>query len=189
MNSYDQEYYLNNREKIRARTKVNSGSKGVQGNRLKAKSECRRLANYTCQLCHGEGLDAHHIIPVEEGGSDEQENLICLCRSCHQKVHKGTLIIIKDSNGYYTSKLNPTEAQLKRLDQINNNKEKHERARLKRMFKALTRVFKENDNNTLWHACAKLSRLVDKYELPDLYVLLELNLNQAERLYNFKYEE
>ena len=48
--------------------------------------------NYTCQRCgtHPEGsgpgwqqLEAHHIIPRNEGGTDDDENLITLCVSCH----------------------------------------------------------------------------------------------------------
>ncbi len=31
-------------------------------------------------------LDAHHIIPRREGGTDELDNLITLCRTCHAKL-------------------------------------------------------------------------------------------------------
>ena len=91
---YDKNYYQLNKEKIKVRTKINCGGKGVQGDRVKAKKLCRQLANYTCQICGNEGLDAHHLIPVEKGGSDDQSNLICVCRSCHQKIHHGTLKLI-----------------------------------------------------------------------------------------------
>ncbi len=29
----------------------------------------------------------HHIIPIKEGGRNEQENLVVLCRPCHYKRH------------------------------------------------------------------------------------------------------
>lgn len=29
----------------------------------------------------------HHIIPVEKGGTNQLDNLILLCESCHLKVH------------------------------------------------------------------------------------------------------
>lgn len=32
-------------------------------------------------------MQAHHIIPVEEGGSDELGNLLPLCSDCHKQVH------------------------------------------------------------------------------------------------------
>lgn len=33
------------------------------------------------------GLNVHHIKPVSEGGGDEPENLITLCKDCHKEVH------------------------------------------------------------------------------------------------------
>ncbi len=42
-----------------------------------------------CNLCHREIIgEIHHILPVEHGGSNEYENLIPLCSTCHSKVHK-----------------------------------------------------------------------------------------------------
>ena len=32
-------------------------------------------------------LDIHHIVYQENGGLDEDDNLICLCRNCHGRVH------------------------------------------------------------------------------------------------------
>jgi hypothetical protein len=32
-------------------------------------------------------LDVHHILPREDGGLDELENLIILCRDCHERFH------------------------------------------------------------------------------------------------------
>lgn len=50
-----------------------------------AKKACRKRYNYICQICGKEGLDAHHIDLDET--NNNQDNLICLCRSCHEKVH------------------------------------------------------------------------------------------------------
>lgn len=51
--------------------------------------------NYTCQCCHGKKkdskLEAHHIIYRSQGGSDEAENLITLCHTCHKGVHDGSI--------------------------------------------------------------------------------------------------
>ena len=33
-------------------------------------------------------MEVHHILPVAQGGGDEAQNLVSLCRSCHQKRHK-----------------------------------------------------------------------------------------------------
>lgn len=63
-----------------------------------------RRDDYTCQKCKTpyrlinengislpttDGhLDAHHIIPVSNGGTDAPDNLITLCRDCHKKIHR-----------------------------------------------------------------------------------------------------
>lgn len=43
-----------------------------------------------CQKCgftDKYGLDAHHIISVIEGGVDAIDNLVLLCRDCHEEWH------------------------------------------------------------------------------------------------------
>ena len=53
--------------------------------------------SYTCQSCKGKRkdtrLEVHHIIFRSNGGSDEAENLITLCRTCHTKVHDGSITL------------------------------------------------------------------------------------------------
>jgi hypothetical protein len=52
---------------------------------------------YVCQNCKGKSKDSslhvHHIIFRSNGGSDEQENLITLCKTCHDSLHKGEIIL------------------------------------------------------------------------------------------------
>ncbi len=37
-----------------------------------------------CELCgSSRNLEAHHIIPVTLGGTDEKENILCVCKKCH----------------------------------------------------------------------------------------------------------
>jgi len=51
--------------------------------------------NYSCQnkscKTKEKRLEVHHIIFRKNGGSDEQENLITLCKCCHDGVHDGSL--------------------------------------------------------------------------------------------------
>ena len=51
--------------------------------------------NYTCQYCKGKHkdskLEVHHIIYRSNGGSNEESNLITLCHTCHQNIHKGII--------------------------------------------------------------------------------------------------
>jgi RNA-directed DNA polymerase len=51
--------------------------------------------NWKCPICgdslfNGEELETHHIKPVNEGGSGDQENLIHLHATCHKQVHSKT---------------------------------------------------------------------------------------------------
>lgn len=51
--------------------------------------------NYTCQYCRGRHkdskLEVHHIVFRSQGGSDEADNLITLCHTCHKALHNGTI--------------------------------------------------------------------------------------------------
>ena len=51
-----------------------------------ANSQCPR-----CEQADVATLQVHHIRPVAEGGSDDEENLIVLCSNCHSKVTKGKI--------------------------------------------------------------------------------------------------
>jgi 5-methylcytosine-specific restriction protein A len=65
-------------------------------NRSGVSSELRSFIyqrdNNKCQECNL-GFEmwesqVHHIIPVSNGGTDDTNNLILLCKSCHTKVHQ-----------------------------------------------------------------------------------------------------
>lgn len=51
--------------------------------------------NYTCQYCKGKRkdskLEVHHIIYRSQNGSDEENNLITLCHTCHKDLHSGKI--------------------------------------------------------------------------------------------------
>lgn len=40
-----------------------------------------------CEKCGGVAVDIHHKIPKSLGGTDDIENLIALCRNCHDIEH------------------------------------------------------------------------------------------------------
>jgi 5-methylcytosine-specific restriction endonuclease McrA len=52
---------------------------------------------YTCQNCAGKSgdkrLDVHHIIFRENGGSNDEQNLLVLCKTCHDGVHRGEIAL------------------------------------------------------------------------------------------------
>ena len=53
--------------------------------------------NYTCQCCGKKNcrLEVHHIIFRSNGGTDDEENLITLCKEYHDGVHDGTVVLNK----------------------------------------------------------------------------------------------
>ena len=44
-----------------------------------------------CERCHRQATDIHHIIYRSQGGGDNIENLIALCRICHEQAHQEKL--------------------------------------------------------------------------------------------------
>lgn len=68
----------------------------MSNNKRKALSKYRRNKimekyDFKCAKCGGEypetPLIFHHVIPIIKGGSNEINNIIPLCRSCHHKEH------------------------------------------------------------------------------------------------------
>lgn len=59
------------------------------------RNEVLEEADYECKFCemtneehlaeYSRELHAHHIVPREDGGSDDKTNLVALCQSCHRK--------------------------------------------------------------------------------------------------------
>lgn len=50
------------------------------------------VAHPYCERCYAEGRmtpaeEVHHILPVSKGGRHTDDNLMSLCRSCHNKIH------------------------------------------------------------------------------------------------------
>ncbi len=72
------------------------------------KEMVKSLYDFRCQVCGAiilktgwrpsmerrtmwlyEDADAHHILPLSKGGPDSQDNLLCLCPTCHRRFHSG----------------------------------------------------------------------------------------------------
>jgi len=71
----------------------NAGKRGYGGTWRKARRwKLRR--NPICEKCLNGGQlvaasEVHHIVPLDEGGTNEFENLMSLCRKCHARMTKG----------------------------------------------------------------------------------------------------
>ena len=59
------------------------------------KAYVRYRDGYKCQVCKGKSgddmLHVHHIVFRSQGGTDNPNNLITLCETCHKAIHDGTL--------------------------------------------------------------------------------------------------
>jgi len=44
-----------------------------------------------CEVCVCRAVDLHHIVYKSQGGSDSIDNIIALCRICHDKAHNEIL--------------------------------------------------------------------------------------------------
>lgn len=54
----------------------------------KLRKEVISRDNYRCVKCfRAKSLAVHHVIPLVDGGTDELNNLIALCRACHAEWH------------------------------------------------------------------------------------------------------
>lgn len=45
-----------------------------------------------CECCERKGKmtvaqEVHHILPISKGGTHDRNNLMSLCKSCHNKIH------------------------------------------------------------------------------------------------------
>ena len=58
-------------------------------------SKILKRAKIKCVMCSWDktSLDIHHIIPKCDGGSDDDNNLICVCPNCHRLAHENKYTI------------------------------------------------------------------------------------------------
>ena len=89
--------------------------KGINYGFANTKAYVLNRDNYTCQYCKGKSkdskLEVHHIIFRCYGGSDEPENLITLCKTCHGKLHAGKINLKRNGK---------VKGQLKHATQMNS---------------------------------------------------------------------
>ena len=86
----------------------NSNLKGKayqESNRLhpNLRLACLIRDEFQCKICSKKNtrLEAHHIVPRNDGGKDTIKNLATLCDACHDLLHKGKVnLAIKGENGF-----------------------------------------------------------------------------------------
>jgi len=77
-----------------------------------------KCQNKTCKT-KVKRVETHHIIFRSDGGSDEPENLITLCESCHDGLHEGTVVLKlvgkKKSTLSHATQMNSIRTQLLKI--------------------------------------------------------------------------
>jgi len=62
--------------------------------KLRDRSRCRAPG------CHRRRyVDVHHVVPQELGGEHSRRNCVCLCSTCHGKLHQGLIRLEGDADG------------------------------------------------------------------------------------------
>jgi hypothetical protein len=69
--------------------------KGINYGYANTKAYVLTRDDYTCQHCKGKSKDTrlhvHHLVFRRDQGSDEETNLLTLCKTCHDGLHAGTI--------------------------------------------------------------------------------------------------
>ena len=76
------------RERYEQRTQRGTAAERGYGREWAETSKRFLKAHPRCARCGARATVAHHIIPKDQGGPDEEANLLALCQSCHNKIHR-----------------------------------------------------------------------------------------------------
>ncbi len=96
--------------------------KGINYGFANTKAYVLTRDGYTCQHCKGKSkdkrLEVHHIIFRSQNGSDEETNLLTLCKTCHDSLHAGAITLKhpgkKKGNLLHATQMNSIRIQLLR---------------------------------------------------------------------------
>lgn len=94
--------------------------KGINYGFANTKAYVLTRDSYTCQQCQGKAkdqrLEVHHIVFRSQQGSDEESNLLALCKTCHDTLHAGATMLKrtckKKGNLLHATQMNSIRLQL-----------------------------------------------------------------------------
>jgi hypothetical protein len=72
-------------------------------------------ARHRCTICAEKCFEIHHILELSEGGTDEVDNLIVLCPSCHQHRYHRSREFTRDQLRLYKQRLREQNEVEKRV--------------------------------------------------------------------------
>ena len=63
--------------------------KAISEDSFSIKHYYKLFENIPCEICQWDktSRDLHHIIEVSNGGTNELNNLLCVCPNCHRMIH------------------------------------------------------------------------------------------------------
>lgn len=94
--------------------------KGINYSFANTKAYVLTRDGYECQHCKGKSkdqrLEVHHLIYRSQNGSDEESNLLTLCKTCHDGLHAGIVTLKKSGkkkgNLAHATQMNSIRVQL-----------------------------------------------------------------------------
>jgi 5-methylcytosine-specific restriction endonuclease McrA len=80
------------------RHKILSKKREASGFTKELKTSIKERAAYRCEICKKThvSLVVHHKKEFCKGGTNEPENLMAVCHSCHKKIHRHLCLRKKD---------------------------------------------------------------------------------------------
>jgi len=93
------------------------------------KLEVKKKAGFQCCRCHEIGVEVHHIIPQEYGGTKDIDNAAPLCPNCHSFFggnpdKRKEITQMRDWWYEQVTKMYPDNRQLPLLEEINSKVDK-----------------------------------------------------------------
>jgi hypothetical protein len=100
--------------------------KGINYGFANTKASVLTRDDYACQQCKGKSkdqrLEVHHLVFRSQGGSDDETNLLTLCKSCHDGLHAGTITLKrvgkKKGTLHHATQVNSIRVQLLQRVQV-----------------------------------------------------------------------
>jgi hypothetical protein len=111
---------------------------------------------HVCQHCKGKskykGLEVHHIVYRSDNGSDDENNLLTLCKVCHDKVHTGA-IKLKQNGGSKGALKHATQMNSIRVQLLKRLKCRETFGYITKEHRQILNLEKEHYNDAIAIAC------------------------------------
>jgi hypothetical protein len=132
--------------------------KGLNYGYANTKAYVLNRDSYTCQNCKGKSkdskLEVHHILFRSENGSDDESNLLTLCKTCHDKVHDYS-IVLNLKGKRKTALKHATQMNSIRVQLLKNSEYEETFGFITKEHRQIMNLEKEHYNDAIAIACLK----------------------------------